>query len=70
MIKLTTCATSFEAQLIKGQLETAGIHCHVTNENMSTLYSGITATFTQVDVYVNENDIEQAQAIIAPEEQN
>lgn len=69
MVKLTSCNTSFEAELIKGRLANEDMPCVLTNENMSNLYGGIIANFTQVDVYVREEDIERAQAIIAEENQ-
>ena len=63
-VRLTTCNTSYEAHIIKGNLESEGIPSILTNENMSNLYSGLISAFSGVDILVNENDLERAKEIL------
>lgn len=66
-IILTTCNNSFEANLIKGKLENNGIRCFLTNEHFSELmphYNGLMGAGVQV--MIDENDLEKAQALISP----
>lgn len=65
MKRLVTCNTDFEAQVIKGRLESEGIDSMLTNENMSNLYGGIMSTFTTVDVLVREEDYERAMEVLS-----
>ncbi|MCQ2258937.1 MAG: DUF2007 domain-containing protein [Bacteroidaceae bacterium] len=60
--KLTTCNNSFEAELIKGRLESEGIGCVLQGEGVSVLYGGIGAM--PVNVLVCEEDLEKAKSII------
>lgn len=64
MVRLTTCNSDFEAQLIKGLLESEGIMSMLTNENVTNLYAGIIASWTGIDIMVREEDLEQAKAIL------
>lgn len=59
-VRLTTCASTFEAHCIKGQLESEGICCVMNNEIMSTY-----PPLSGVDIFVNEEDLERAKEIIS-----
>lgn len=63
--KLTSCATDFEAQLLKGALSEVGIPSMLTNENFSLLYGGIQSPATGVDILVFEEDLERARQFLA-----
>ena len=69
---LTTCNTSFEANLMKGMLENNGIRCFLTNENFSNLmphYNGMMGSGVQV--MIDESDQEKAQSLISsPSKEN
>lgn len=65
IITLTTCNTSFEANLIKGMLENNGIECFLSNENFSTLmpmYNGVMGAGVQI--LIEESDLRQAQELL------
>lgn len=62
--KLITCEQSFQAHLIKGRLEAEGIPSFITNENMNFVYGAINSSITGVDIYVNAEDYDKAQAIL------
>lgn len=65
VVTLTTCNTSFEANLIKGMLESNDIYCFLTNENFSTImpmYNGMMGAGVQV--MIDESDLERAQELI------
>jgi hypothetical protein len=59
MIRLTTCTNDFNAQLLKGALESEGISAMFSNEIMSG-YMGTQG----VDILVKEEDLEAARKII------
>lgn len=59
MIRLTTCINDFNAQLLKGALESEGIKAMLSNEIMS----GYIGT-QNVDVLVNEENLEAAKKIL------
>lgn len=59
-----SCTTSAEAHMVKGWLDEADIPCVLNNDNMSVLYLGITAAFSEVDILVLENQLEQAKEIV------
>jgi len=66
-ILLTTCNSSFEANLMKGVLETNGINCFLTNENFSNLmphYNGMMGAGIQI--MIDENDLGKAQELLIP----
>lgn len=63
-IKLITCDNSFQANVIKGRLENEGIPCFLKNENFNFLYGGINSNSIGVDIMINEEDLEKAEAII------
>ena len=59
MIRLTTCTNEFNAQLLKGALESEGIPAMLSNEIMSG-YIGTQG----VDVLVKEENFEAAKKIL------
>ena len=59
MVRLTTCTDDFNAQLLKGALESEGIPAMFSNEIMSG-YLGTQG----VDILVKEEDLEAARKII------
>ena len=63
-VKLLTCYSDFEAQIIKAKLEDAGIPSILSNENMNHLFSGMVSAFTGVDIFVDENQLDLAQGVI------
>jgi len=66
-IILTTCNSSFEANLMKGVLENNGIRCFLTNENFSNLmphYNGMMGAGIQI--MIDENDLVKAQELLLP----
>ena len=58
-VRLTTCPNAFEAELLKGRLESEGIPALLNNEIMSTY-----PPFGGVDVFINEEDLERATDIL------
>lgn len=58
-VRLTTCDNTFEAQLVKNNLENAGIPVMLGNEIMSTY-----PPMSGVDLFVYESDYERALEII------
>ncbi len=62
---LTSCNTVYEAHLIKGVLETNGIQCFLTNENISVILPHLGGMMgSGVQVMVDENDIQLASELI------
>lgn len=61
-VRLATCNNSYEANILKLELENNGISCILGNENMSALYAGLLPVMG-VDVYVFEQDGEKAAEI-------
>lgn len=64
LVKLKTCNTSFEAQIIRTHLEAEGIPCAVADENMNSIYGGAVGAFSP-RVMVREEDVERALAVLA-----
>ncbi|MHC1780416.1 MAG: DUF2007 domain-containing protein [Bacteroidales bacterium] len=62
IVRLTSCSTSFDANIIKSKLGDAGVECFITNENFSTIYPFLTSG---IDIMVNEADLERAKEIIS-----
>ena len=58
-IRLKTCDNIFEAQLVKNELENAGIPVILANEIMSTY-----PPMSGVDILVSECDYERAMRIL------
>ncbi|TVR77133.1 MAG: DUF2007 domain-containing protein [Chitinophagaceae bacterium] len=69
IVKLTSCETSFEANLIKGRLENEGIQCFLTNENFNTMmpiFGSISGG--GIHLMIHEQDFERAKSIIDTDE--
>lgn len=61
LVKFRMCSNSFEAELLKGRLESEGIACVISGENINSLYGGIGAL--AIEVFVEEEDLERAKAV-------
>lgn len=61
-VRLTTCSNTFEANVLKGALEAAGITCIIQGENFSNVYGSIPTLAP--DILVNEEDLDTARTII------
>ncbi len=64
MVRLTSCTNEFNAQLLKGALESEGIPAMFSNEIMSG-YLGTQG----VDILVKEEDLEAAKKILKQQEE-
>jgi hypothetical protein len=65
VIRLMTCKTAFEANLIKGRLENEGIPSFLTGENFTTLMPNFLGSFgSGVQVMVFEKDKEKADEVL------
>lgn len=64
IVRLISCNTAFDANIIKSKLESEDIECFITNENFSTLYPFMTGG---IDVMINEKDMDRAKEIISDE---
>jgi len=64
-VNLTTCSTAFQAELIKGRLEDAGIKCALSGEKFSTIYSITEAPLVSVGIDVLEKDYDRAVEILS-----
>lgn len=62
IVKLTSCATAMEAEMLKGALAEMGIECILQGKNISQIYGGIGAM--SVNVLVDESDYERAKEYI------
>ena len=56
-----------EANVIKARLESEGIRCYLSNENLNSIF-GASISFTQVKLQVNLNDSFKAMDILYEEE--
>lgn len=68
IVRLTTCNSIIEANLIKNLLENEEIECFLTNENFTTLmpnWNGILGSGIQV--MIDEKDSDRALTLIAPQ---
>ncbi|MCQ2293257.1 MAG: DUF2007 domain-containing protein [Bacteroidaceae bacterium] len=59
---LTACNNTFEAELLKGRLESEGIPCVLQGETMNLVYGGISAM--PINILVREEDLEKALELI------
>lgn len=64
MVRLTSCTNEFNAQLLKGALDSEGIPAMLSNEIMSG-YLGTQG----VDILVKEEDLEAAKKILKQQEE-
>lgn len=63
LVKIKTCANSFEAQLIKTKLESEGIPCMIADENISALYGNAVLSFNP-RILVREEDEKRALEVL------
>ena len=64
LVKIKTCANSFEAQLIKTKLESEGIPAMVADENIGSLYGNAINAFNP-RILVRDEDEARARALLA-----
>ena len=65
IVVVKTFDNSFEAYLIKGKLESEGIECFLTNENLTTLIPNFTNMLDMgIGLMVREEDYQKALDII------
>ena len=71
LVELTTCWNTFEAEILKGALETAGIPCIVQSSYFSNVEigNGIANSACAIPVLVREEDLEAAKQVIAATEE-
>ncbi|MBK7213061.1 MAG: DUF2007 domain-containing protein [Bacteroidales bacterium] len=70
IIRLTTCASSIEANMLQGLLANEGIESFLTNENFTTLMPGFNGMLgSGVQVMIEETDFERASKLIQEEVQ-
>lgn len=70
-IRLMTCESSVEANIIKGRLESEGIECFIANENFSNLmphYNNIMGSGAQI--IIKEDDLDKAKQLLEIGTQN
>lgn len=63
LVKIKTCANSFEAQLIKTKLESEGIPCMIADENIGALYGNAVLSFNP-RILVRGEDEKRALAVL------
>ena len=61
MERLMSCQNAFEAEVIKGRLESEGIPCVLNNTTMNHVYGGMCF---DIDIMVKEEDLEKARAVL------
>ncbi len=59
-VRLCTCNSNCEAELLKEALAEEGIGCILGNQNMSALFGPMISALAGVDVFVFEDDGERA----------
>ena len=69
LVKLTTCWNSFEAEILKGKLESAGIPCMLQSSYFSNVEigNGIANSACAIPVLVREEDLEEAKKVVGIE---
>lgn len=68
LVRLTSCESAFQAELVKGQLADLGIDSVLQGANFNQTYGPIAAA--EVVVLVDELDYEKAAQILPPVEPN
>lgn len=70
LVELTTCWNSFEAEILKGALESAGIPCMLKGSYFSNaeIGNGIANSACAIPILVREEDLEAAKQVIAEAE--
>ena len=69
-VQLTICWNAFEANLVKGKLETAGISCVLQGGNMSNIFigtSGASSPFA-IPILVRAEDLPSARNLLEPKQ--
>lgn len=64
LITIKSFLTSFEAHLMKGQLQSAGIHCFLKNESIVNTHAIFSDNTGQIELQVNEEQAKRALEII------
>ena len=66
LVKLTTCWNSFEAEILKGSLESVGIPCLLQSSYFSNMEigNGIANSACAIPVLVREEDLEEAKKVV------
>jgi hypothetical protein len=65
IVKLQTFQNPIEANIVKCRLESEGIECFLTNENISRLLPNFSFMFDAgIQLMINENDYEKASEIL------
>ena len=59
-VKLITCDDAFQAHVIQGALKNEGIASVLHNENMSSVMRGYVRDVTGVDIFVYEDEYDNA----------
>ncbi len=68
LVRLTSCWNSFEAEVIKGALESAGIPCLIQGASFADVRIGglgIANSACEIPILVNELDLEDAKKVLA-----
>lgn len=70
LVELTTCWNAFEAEILKGALESAGIPCILQSSYFSNVEigNGIANSACAIPILVREEDQEAAKQVIAEAE--
>lgn len=63
-IRLTTCRSSIEANLIKDLLQQENIACVLHNENTTDIFGSAVTGWSGVDILVYEEDLGKAQELL------
>lgn len=67
LVELTTCWNSFEAEIIKGVLDSAGIPCMFKGSSFSGIEigsGGIGNSACSIPIFVQEKDYETARTLL------
>ena len=67
--RLTTVNNSVEAHILADRLKDAGIDCAIHNENMSNVFGGLFCGFTGIDIFVFEDELDKAKALLEQSEE-
>ena len=69
IIRLTTCNTTIEANMVKHTLENEEIECFLTNNNFTTLMPGYNGMLgAGIQIMIEEKDLEKATKLLNIEE--
>jgi hypothetical protein len=64
MVRLATYINSIEAELARNQLEAAGIPAFLSGERSGSLFAGVGSALAQIELYVSEDHVADAQAVL------